>query len=274
MPPKATSSDARTGGLTSWLKSSTSRPEKRRRTESASPVKSDPKCEPTSKKQRTKEPAEQKTDQRSQSSSSDTSGTKSIIKSLGPKSNIHITDETGDLFAAPKNTLIIHACNCQGSWGGGIALAFKKHYARAFSVYAAHCKASNPQELLGTALLIAPLKSNLTKLSPSITPASSDMTMKRTHFVGCLFTSNFYGKRKDSPAKILAATEPAIKDLLEQVRDWNVNCLNDDERIGEVRICRINSGLFAVPWEKTKRVLQGMEVLEDGVEEVRVLERE
>lgn len=36
-------------------------------------------------------------------------------------------------------------------------------------------------------------------------------------------------------------------------------------QIGEVRMCRINSGLFAVPWEKTKKVIEDLELAEGEV---------
>jgi ADP-ribose 1''-phosphate phosphatase len=52
--------------------------------------------------------------------------------------------------------------------------------------------------------------------------------------------------------------------------------------VGEVRMCRINAGLFAVPWERSKRAIEEMELGEgevpgcgrDGVVEVVAWERE
>jgi ADP-ribose 1''-phosphate phosphatase len=35
--------------------------------------------------------------------------------------------------------------------------------------------------------------------------------------------------------------------------------------VGEVRMCRINSGLFAVPWGRSKRVIEEMELREEEV---------
>lgn len=198
-----------------------------------------------------------------------------------------LNERKGDIFSAASNTLIIHACNCQGSWGGGIALAFKKHYPEAFKVYAKHCHDNEPKSLLGTALLIPPAAlisngrdSGVPVGAPNInstkTPASSSKPKKaaeKQHFIGCLFTSNFYGKRKDSPSKILSATGPAMEDLLKQVRDWNA-AHGDGETVGEVRMCKINSGLFAVPWEDSVEVLEGLEVGESGVREIEIVERE
>ncbi|KAK4958454.1 ADP-ribose 1''-phosphate phosphatase [Elasticomyces elasticus] len=169
--------------------------------------------------------------------------------------SLTVTEEEGDIFDAPPNTLIIHACNCDGSWGGGIALAFKKHYPDAYEKYAAHCKATGG-DLVGTGFLIPPQGGDDGK-----------------HFVGCLFTSRHYGRRKDSPTKILAATKPAMLDLLKQVNEFNAKA-DEDDRVSEVRICKINSGLFKVPWTKTRAVLEGIDVDGEDVKEMKVVSPE
>ncbi|KIM43267.1 hypothetical protein M413DRAFT_444082 [Hebeloma cylindrosporum] len=43
-------------------------------------------------------------------------------------SKLKLSYITGDLFAAPANSILVHACNTKGSWGAGIALAFKEKY--------------------------------------------------------------------------------------------------------------------------------------------------
>lgn len=73
------------------------------------------------------------------------------------------------------------------------------------------------------------------------------------------------GKRKDGKGEILEATRGAVVDLVRQVgelgEDWG--------GVGEVRMCKINSGLFGVPWEETRGVVEGAEVgREGGVREV------
>ncbi|KAK4101933.1 ADP-ribose 1''-phosphate phosphatase, partial [Parathielavia hyrcaniae] len=151
-----------------------------------------------------------------------------------------ITDRTGDLFAAPPNTVLIHACNAVGSWGGGIALAFRNHSPSAFRAYRAHCARSTPDRLVGTALLIPP-------------PQSSPGEEGR-HYIGCLFTSRAYGRARDPPERILRATGPAMRDLMRLV-------VEEEGRIGVglvkgLRMCRINSGLFAVPWARSKGVIE------------------
>ena len=104
-----------------------------------------------------------------------------------------ITYTTGDLFTAPEGTVLVHACNTVGSWGAGIALAFRDKYPAQFEYYKAHCKEQG-ESLLGTCLLI---------------PGDQ-------HDIACLFTSKAYGKRKDRPHEILAATKTAVEDLMRQ----------------------------------------------------------
>lgn len=169
---------------------------------------------------------------------------------------LRLTESVGDIFNAPPNSLIIHACNCEGSWGAGIAAAFKQHYMGAFKVYAAHCK-QNGHDLFGNALFISPQK----------------LDKKKQHFVGCLFTSRSKGKKKDSPSAILEATKPAMEDLLQQVKEWNSSHAKE-EAVGEVRICKINSGLFAVPWNETKELMESIDVDQHDIKEVKVISRE
>lgn len=104
----------------------------------------------------------------------------------------------GDLFSAPRNAILVHACNTRGSWGGGMALAFRDQYPTQYESYRAHCK-EHGQSLIGTCLLL---------------PGTDD-----SHSIACLFTSRAYGKRKDTPQEILSATRTAVQDLLDQNKD-------------------------------------------------------
>lgn len=182
---------------------------------------------------------------------------KSQDQQSNPPTTLIIHKETGDIFSAPPNTLLIHACNCEGSWGAGIALAFRKSYPSAFMKYAEHCT-SLGHDLLGKAFLI---------------PPAPDVEETKRHFVGCLFTSRSKGKKADSPAKILQATSPAMRDLMVQVKEWNArNSL--EQKVAEVRMCKINSGLFRVPWEKTRAALETIEVGELDIKTVKVVSLE
>jgi len=106
-------------------------------------------------------------------------------------SNPKLSYTTGDLFAAPANSILVHACNTKGSWGAGIALSFKARYPAQFEHYRAHCREYG-DNLVGSCLLI---------------PGD-------THDIACLFTSKAYGRRKDSPLEILSATRTSVEDLI------------------------------------------------------------
>jgi len=133
-----------------------------------------------------------------------------------------ITTIKGNLFDAPKGSIIIHACNCKGVWGSGIAAQFAKRFPKAREVYSKLCSEKG-SSLLGTCLLI---------------PAGD-------YIIGCLFTSKNYGSYVDSPQKILESTRKAVRDMIGQ---------NLDDR--PMHMCKINSNLFKVPWGDTKSVLK------------------
>jgi ADP-ribose 1''-phosphate phosphatase len=122
----------------------------------------------------------------------------------------------GDLFAnAPTGSILVHACNTQGAWGGGIATAFKERFPQAYEVYHTTCK-ENGDLLLRRALLIDPQEED--------TKANGG---GKGYAIACLFTSRKFGKRKDSKNVILQSTKTAIvqlKELLAQkgVQDWPI----------------------------------------------------
>jgi ADP-ribose 1''-phosphate phosphatase len=149
-----------------------------------------------------------------------------------------ITESTGDLFASPENTILLHACNCIGSWGGGIATVFKKNYPEAFLVYKAHCDSHKIDELIGTAHLI---------------PPSETKHGVPEHWIGCLFTSRRYGRAKDKKEDILQNTEKAMRHLMHLLEEHGL--LNN-----ELYMCRINGGLFNVPWKETRHVLESLKI--------------
>jgi len=155
---------------------------------------------------------------------------------------ISLTHHTGDIFAAPDSSVLIHACNTKGSWGAGIALAFKTAYPNAYTAYHTRCISKSVQT--GTCLLIAPCE---TDTGPK-------------HWIACLFTSKAYGRKKDAPEEILRNTGSAVKELLVQV----MQAREGEEKVGGLRMCRINSGKFGVEWERTKVVLEGIRLEGSG----------
>lgn len=181
---------------------------------------------------------------------------------------ITLTHHQANLFTAPPHTLLCHATNAQGTWGAGIAAAFKKNYPAAFKIYASHCAKWPTSALLGTAFLIPPQKDSFSKAE-----------REAQHWIGCLFTSEKKGKGKGSKESILEATGDAVRDLVRRVRD-----INDDTAsaaggskagssraaIASVRMCKINSGLFGVPWGATGAVVEGIEVEDGDLKEIEV----
>lgn len=133
-----------------------------------------------------------------------------------------VTTFKGNLFDAPKGSIIIHACNTKGMWGSGIAKEFAKRFPVAYQAYRNECL-SKGASLIGTCLLIP----------------------TKNYTIGCLFTSKNYGQFVDSPDKILKATKTAVEDLILQNKDKN-----------PMHMCKINSGLFKVPWQDTKKILK------------------
>lgn len=129
----------------------------------------------------------------------------------------------GNLFEAPKEVLLVHACNAQGVWGGykGIAGQFKDRFPRSFEEYKAFCH------------------------SYPITVGKAGVSVNRR--VGWLITSHGYGRYRDSPEEIINQTCDAIYDLFR-------HCA----RLGIYTICspKLNSGLFKVPWSDTEKIIE------------------
>jgi ADP-ribose 1''-phosphate phosphatase len=152
---------------------------------------------------------------------------------------LQLTYHTGDMFAnAPKGCVLIHACNTQGHWGAGIAKAFKQQYPKAYADHHTFCTKdlakSNPVPT-GTAQLLAPRDGD------------------KQHWIGCVFTSVKYGKGKDKPGVIVRNTAKSMPMLLELISQVN-------DQVTGIRMCKINSGKFGVPWEKTEEVLKNIEL--------------
>jgi ADP-ribose 1''-phosphate phosphatase len=156
--------------------------------------------------------------------------------------SIQLTYHKGDMFAdAPKATMLIHACNTQGHWGAGIAKVFKERYPKAFAAHNKFCAKDHSKS--------SPVPTGTTQL---LAPRDGDMQ----HWVGCVFTSAKYGKMKDKPDSIIRNTVKSMQMLLELVSQV-------DGEILDIRMCKINSGKFGVPWEKTEEALQSI-VLKPG----------
>lgn len=133
-----------------------------------------------------------------------------------------VTYEKGDVMnVSDPLSILVHACNCEGRWGSGVAVCFRQRFPQAHHDYQILCRLHG-HGLIGTTLICDDQK-----------PA-----------VGCLFTSRGYGQQKDSVDQILFATDRAIKHMFEQLAP-NIH----------IHSPMINAGLFAVPWEKTEEII-------------------
>lgn len=167
--------------------------------------------------------------------------------------SLQLTYHTGNMFAdAPPGTMLVHACNTQGHWGAGIARAFKQLYPQAYTDHNTFCTKhhtkSNPLAT-GTAQLLAPRDGD------------------KQHWIGCIFTSAKYGKGKDKPDQIIKNTADSLSMLLQLISQV-------DGEVGAIRMCKINSGKFGVPWDRTEEVLKGIVLKPHWRTRIEVWERE
>ncbi len=142
-----------------------------------------------------------------------------------------ITYKKGSLFDAPEGSNLVHACNTQGVWGSGIAVAFKEKFPMSYAAYHRACQGSSSFAL-----------------GKSFTFHDKD-EKGRPYDITCLLVSFGYGRSKSSEADILKYTEMALHSLCQWVTEY-------DKKTKVIYSNRFNSGFFAVPWEKTEKVLQ------------------
>lgn len=126
----------------------------------------------------------------------------------------------GNLFSAPTGSILAHACNCQKTWGAGIAREFRIRFKGAFRYYRIYCVMMTP----GRAVLIN----------------------DRGFIICCLFTSYGYGKFVDSTDSILKNTKSSLIEALGKASSLGKS---------EIHMPKINSGKFGVPWVKTEEVI-------------------
>ncbi|KAI5198465.1 hypothetical protein E4T39_06802 [Aureobasidium subglaciale] len=140
---------------------------------------------------------------------------------------ITIAEFKGDMFTAPPKALLLHACNCLGSWNKGIAYTFQKLYPDHYSRYYAHCRDNDPKDLIGTCLIIPPQKTG---------------------------KQHWFGRGKDKKDEILKNTENAVEHMVDQLEGWQKEGKATMPKV--VWLPKINSGLFRVPWAETKKVIE------------------
>lgn len=134
----------------------------------------------------------------------------------------------GNLFNAEGlNTILVHSCNCNGTWGAGIATQFKLRYPKYYSQYKEYCN-KYEKTLLGMSIQFR-----------------NQVNEKPGQSIACLFTSFSYGKDIDSTENIIKNTKYSVECLLSTLPN-NI----------EVHSPKINSGLFKVPWEITEGIIK------------------
>ena len=168
---------------------------------------------------------------------------------------VSLSQMRDDIFECPPGSVIVHSCNCIGVWGRGFAKTLADLYPEQYDEYRDHCKSANQKtraqsfkpQLRGTALLCEP-------------PASKD---RRNHAVGCLFVKAKPGPTPsygDNRQQILAHTKTSFEDLLLQVAKHAGQ--HSGSKMPELHLPKINSGLFNVPWEMTKKTILTLELPE------------
>jgi ADP-ribose 1''-phosphate phosphatase len=129
-------------------------------------------------------------------------------------------ERLGDVFSQfTPGTFLVHACNCYGNWGMGIAKELQRRYPLAYEQHKRHCDSS---EILGTSQVIIPEN------------------------IVCLFTSIGFGSNKGSPRDILLATLQSLDHF------FGGTFAGDTIRIISPRI---NAGFFGVPWSATRNII-------------------
>jgi ADP-ribose 1''-phosphate phosphatase len=146
-----------------------------------------------------------------------------------------ITYKKMSLFDVPEGSVLVHSCNALGVWGSGIAAAFHEKYPRSFDEYNKYCKRSGP--VVGTSVIT---------------------NQENKRFVGCLITSNSYGKDKDPIHDIIAQTYLSLHDFCKEYEKLKHAYQDSHEEAHGFPIYsnKFNSGMFKVPWNYSEIALR------------------
>jgi ADP-ribose 1''-phosphate phosphatase len=125
---------------------------------------------------------------------------------------------------------------------------------------------------LGTCLLIPPQRGDYApdsgrgqRRSRNVQLQATGLSQnRRKHWIACVITSRLYGRSVSPPDIIIENTRLAVRDLKRQLAELQrargaeacANSDNSDNRPGELWSCRFNSGLFAVAWAESRKVLE------------------
>lgn len=156
----------------------------------------------------------------------------------------------GDLFSHKPSpgriNILVHACNCKGSWGAGVAAKFRQEYPQCYKVHQQYCNqfSHESSQLLGTSQIMDSV------------PSEPGHKSSGPSLIVCLFTSDFFGNRKLDPADIVNYTKLSLYDLQTKLNQYH-NYSQLDTKDGKIvlNMPKINAGLFGVPWPHTEAVL-------------------
>ena len=188
------------------------------------------------------------------------------------KPKLRKREHVGDILDAPTNAMLIHAVNCVGVWGSGIAFHLKKHVKSSYEVYQTFLiDKQTPQKpgnfstrsVLGECLIIDPANCRL------LDTGRMQDNANKFFWMACLFTSLGYGTRpstynpgRSPKEEILQATATAVDHMLRQLTDlydamlhWPENAQHLYFPPLELWTCQFNSGMFNVPWEESEAIL-------------------
>eukprot|EP00897_Mesotaenium_endlicherianum_P005423 jgi/Mesen1/4909/ME000245S03964 len=143
------------------------------------------------------------------------------VKAIFEMEAARLLHRQGSVFdqVPDDKTILVHACNCKGNWGAGIAKEFANRYSASYEEYKKVCSSKEGVDLIGTYL--------------------------NASGIGCLFTSIGYGRKRDPPDEILEFTKLAVEAMLAELAPTVT-----------IHSPRINAGLFCVPWEETEEVIK------------------
>lgn len=153
----------------------------------------------------------------------------------------NIVYKKGNILTLKKYPrILIHSCNTDGAWGGGIAYQLALRYPHAEQDYIDICKGQGSR-LLGKCALI---------------PSYGDENL----LIACLFTLSFSDSMGDSKRIILENTRKSLDHLHQLLKEPN-DQLAIQRSLGEYKLemPKINSGIFGVPWEQTEAILREFE---------------
>ncbi|ROV92603.1 hypothetical protein VMCG_08961 [Cytospora schulzeri] len=151
-----------------------------------------------------------------------------------------------------NKTFFLHATNCLGVWGTGIAKALREQFPDAFEADRQSCREGCPpgehpgadelDALVGTCYVIP------TNVISKAAPFS----------IVCLRTSRGYGRQSagqaglDNKDVVLEQTRWALQDFRAQLEELG----KERQKEFVVWSPQINSGGFHIPWERTEEMIE------------------